>query len=76
MGMEAAISALTRPPTDPRPPMRRPAVFTSVVGKESAVTVAVLSVWPIIVEATKTLNKNQDTPALFPWAAPWDEVKN
>eukprot|EP00195_Chlamydomonas_chlamydogama_P010221 CAMPEP_0202889590 /NCGR_PEP_ID=MMETSP1392-20130828/165_1 /ASSEMBLY_ACC=CAM_ASM_000868 /TAXON_ID=225041 /ORGANISM="Chlamydomonas chlamydogama, Strain SAG 11-48b" /LENGTH=251 /DNA_ID=CAMNT_0049572951 /DNA_START=69 /DNA_END=824 /DNA_ORIENTATION=- len=48
-------------------------IFTSSVGKETAVTVAVLSVWPIIIEATKSLNKGgkQDTPALFPWAEPW-----
>lgn len=47
------------------------AVFTSSVGKESAVTVAVLSVWPIIIEATKTLNKDgkDSKPALFPWVS-------
>lgn len=52
----------------PLPPC---AVFTSSVGKESAVTVAVLSVWPIIIEATKTLNKDgkDSKPALFPWVS-------
>ncbi len=36
-----------------------PAVYTSSVGPETAVTVALLSMWPIIVEATKTLNKGK-----------------
>jgi len=45
-------------------------IFTSSVGKETAVAVAVLSVWPMIVEATKKAG-NKDTPVLFPWAAPW-----
>ncbi len=34
-------------------------IFTSSVGKESAVFVALLSVWPIIIEATKSLNKGK-----------------
>ena len=47
------------------------AVFTSSVGPETAVFVAVLSIWPTIIEATK-IGKG-DTPALFPWAAPWQQ---
>lgn len=48
-------------------------IYTSAVGKETIVAIAVACVWPIIVEATKTLGpKGEDkTPALFPWAAPW-----
>lgn len=46
-------------------------VFTSSVGPESAVFVAVLSIWPIIIEATKTKGAKSSTPALFPWAEPW-----
>lgn len=43
-------------------------IFTSSVGKESAVAVAVLCVWPIIIEATKSLNKgSQESFPLFPW---------
>lgn len=64
-------STRTRTPRTTTPP--RCAVYTSVVGKESAVTVAVLSVWPIIIEATKTLDKKQDTPSIFPWAEPWKQ---
>eukprot|EP00955_Chlamydomonas_euryale_P009204 98634-Chlamydomonas_euryale.AAC.3 len=49
-------------------------IYTSSVGKETAVTVAVLCVYPMIIEVQKTLNKGQDsTPVLFPWAAPWEE---
>lgn len=41
--------------------------------QETAVTVAVLCIWPMIIEIQKTLNKGKDdTPALFPWAAPWE----
>jgi len=47
-------------------------IFTSSVGKETAVAVAVLSVWPMIIEATKTSGKSA-TPSLFPWAAPWEQ---
>jgi len=46
-------------------------IFTSSVGQESAVFVALLSIWPTIIEATKT--GKQDTPALFPWAEPWKQ---
>lgn len=43
-------------------------IFTSSVGPESTVTVAVLSVWPMIVEATKTLSpKGEKSVPLFPW---------
>jgi hypothetical protein len=35
------------------------AVYTSIVGKETVVAVAVLCVWPIIIEATKSLNKGK-----------------
>jgi hypothetical protein len=44
-------------------------VFTSSVGPESAVFVALLSIWPMIIEATK--GGKSSTPALFPWAEPW-----
>jgi len=51
------------------------AVFTSSVGKETCVAVALLCVWPIIVEATKSLNKGQpESVPLFPWNA--DLYKN
>ncbi len=49
------------------------AVFTSSVGKESAVTVAVLSVWPMIVETTKRKGTKEGVP-YFPWNAPWEKV--
>ena len=43
-------------------------IFTSSVGPESTVTVAVLSVWPMIIEATKTLSpKGEKSVPLFPW---------
>jgi len=48
-------------------------IYTSSVGKETAVAVAVLSVWPIIVEATKTLGKKESVP-LFPWNEEWKKV--
>lgn len=58
-----ADAVLTRVPL-----LRLSAVYTSVVGKETCVTVAVLSVWPIIIEATKTLNKGRpESVPLFPW---------
>ncbi len=41
-------------------------VFTSSVGKESVVFVALLCVWPMIIEATRRSGKD-DVPALFPW---------
>jgi hypothetical protein len=42
------------------------------VGKETCVTVALLSVWPIIIEATKSLNKGgKESVPLFPWNEPW-----
>ncbi|KAG1660133.1 hypothetical protein FOA52_003793 [Chlamydomonas sp. UWO 241] len=52
-------------------------IYTSAVGKETVVTIAVLCIWPMIIEVQKTLNKQDDTypPALFPWAAPWEETK-
>jgi len=47
-------------------------IYTSSVGKETCVTVAVLSVWPIIIEATKSLNKGgKESVPLFPWNEPW-----
>jgi len=47
-------------------------IFTSSVGPESTVTVALLSVWPIIIEATKSLNKGQkESVPIFPWNEPW-----
>jgi len=49
-------------------------VFTSSVGKECAVTVAVLSVLPIIIEATKTLGKGKESVPLFPWNEEWKKV--
>jgi len=48
-------------------------IYTTSVGKETAVTVAVLSVWPIIVEATKSLSKKESVP-LFPWNEEWSKV--
>lgn len=48
-------------------------VFTSSVGPESTVAVAALAVWPMIVEATKTLNKGskdeqgEESVPTFPW---------
>jgi hypothetical protein len=44
-------------------------VFTSSVGPECTVTVAVLSVWPMIIEATKTLapKGEKESVPLFPW---------
>ncbi|KAL6749282.1 light-harvesting protein of photosystem I [Haematococcus lacustris] len=49
-------------------------IFTSIVGKESVLTVALLCVWPIIIEASKTLSKGQTQPPLFPWNDQWKEV--
>jgi hypothetical protein len=45
------------------------------VGKETTVAVALLCVYPIIVEATKSLNKGQkESVPLFPWnAADWEK---
>ena len=49
-------------------------IYTSSVGKEMAVAVAVAMVWPMIIEATKVTNKGgkESQPSLFPWAAPWN----
>jgi hypothetical protein len=54
--------------TVPIPPSR-PAVFTSSVGPESTVAVACLAVWPMIIEATKSLNKGskEESVPTFPW---------
>lgn len=49
------------------PPLLVRAVYTSVVGKETCVTVALLAVWPIIIEATKSLNPKDETKPVFPW---------
>uniref|UniRef100_A0AC62AEM4 Lhca2 n=1 Tax=Dunaliella tertiolecta TaxID=3047 RepID=A0AC62AEM4_DUNTE len=49
-------------------------IFTSSVGKESCVFVAVLSVLPIIIEATKTLGKGKESVPLFPWNEEWEKV--
>lgn len=50
-------------------------IFTSEVGKETCLTVALLSVWPIIIEATKALDKqNKTSVTLFPWTEPWNEA--
>jgi hypothetical protein len=50
------------------------AVFTSSVGPETVVTVALLCVWPIIIEATKSLNKGKpESVPVFPWAEPWNQ---
>jgi hypothetical protein len=49
-------------------------VFTSSVGPETTVTVALLCVWPIIIEATKSLNKGKaESVPVFPWAEPWNQ---
>jgi hypothetical protein len=49
-------------------------IFTSSVGPESTVTVALLCVWPIIIEATKSLNKGKpESVPVFPWAEPWNQ---
>jgi hypothetical protein len=38
------------------------------------VTVALLCVWPIIIEATKSLNKGKpESVPVFPWAEPWNQ---
>lgn len=43
-------------------------IFTSSVGPESTIAVAVLAVWPMIIEATKSLNKGQkESVPTFPW---------
>ncbi|KAI8473655.1 MAG: light-harvesting protein of photosystem I [Monoraphidium minutum] len=43
-------------------------IFTSSVGPESTIAVAVLAVWPMIIEATKTLNKGKpESVPTFPW---------
>jgi hypothetical protein len=48
------------------------AVFTSSVGPESTIFVALLCVWPIIIEATKSLNKGgKESVPIFPWNEPW-----
>eukprot|EP00197_Chlamydomonas_leiostraca_P007830 CAMPEP_0202859490 /NCGR_PEP_ID=MMETSP1391-20130828/1574_1 /ASSEMBLY_ACC=CAM_ASM_000867 /TAXON_ID=1034604 /ORGANISM="Chlamydomonas leiostraca, Strain SAG 11-49" /LENGTH=249 /DNA_ID=CAMNT_0049538523 /DNA_START=46 /DNA_END=795 /DNA_ORIENTATION=- len=49
-------------------------IFTSSVGKESAVTVAVLCVLPIIIEATKSLNKGKESTPIFPWNEQWKNL--
>ncbi|GLI59015.1 hypothetical protein VaNZ11_000839 [Volvox africanus] len=49
-------------------------IYTSSVGPETAVTVAVLSVLPIIIEATKTLNPGKEAVPYFPWNEPWNKV--
>lgn len=47
-------------------------IYTTSVGKETAVTVALLSVWPMIIEATKTLApKDEESVPIFPWNEPW-----
>jgi len=47
-------------------------IFTSSVGPESTVFVALLCVWPIIIEATKSLNKGgKESVPIFPWNEPW-----
>jgi hypothetical protein len=38
------------------------------------VTVAVLSIWPAIIEATKSLNKGKESVPLFPWNEPWNQA--
>jgi hypothetical protein len=50
-------------------------IFTSSVGKETTVAVALLCVWPIIIEATKSLNKGQEESVpLFPWnSSQWEK---
>jgi hypothetical protein len=43
-------------------------IFTSSVGPESTVAVAALAVWPMIIEATKSLNKGkEESVPTFPW---------
>lgn len=47
-------------------------IYTSPVGKETCVTVALLAIWPIIIEATKSLNKDgPESVPVFPWNEPW-----
>lgn len=58
----------------PIPHLSTCAVFTSSVGKESAVTVAVLCVLPIIIEATKSLNKGKESTPIFPWNEQWKNL--
>lgn len=41
------------------------------MGPETAVTVAVLCVLPIIIEATKSLNPGKESVPYFPWNEPW-----
>lgn len=50
-------------------------IYLTSVGKETVVTVALLSVLPIILEATRAAgDKNPAEPIVFPWAAPWGNV--
>ncbi|KAG2452487.1 hypothetical protein HYH02_002726 [Chlamydomonas schloesseri] len=49
-------------------------IYTSSVGPETAVTVAVLCVLPMIIEATKTLNPGKESVPYFPWNEPWNKV--
>lgn len=66
------LHALLHALTLPSPP---PVVYTSSVGPETAVTVAVLSIWPAIIEATKSLNKSgKESVPLFPWNEPWNQA--
>ncbi|GFR44824.1 hypothetical protein Agub_g6163, partial [Astrephomene gubernaculifera] len=49
-------------------------IYTSSVGPETCVTVAVLCVLPMIIEATKTLNPGKESVPYFPWNEPWSKV--
>lgn len=43
-------------------------IFTSSVGPESTIAVAALAIWPMIIEATKSLNKGkEESVPTFPW---------
>ena len=61
------------PPSHRRTPalptrLETQSVFTSSVGPESTIAVAVLAVWPMIIEATKSLNKGkEESVPTFPW---------
>jgi len=47
-------------------------IYTSSVGKETCVTVVLLSIWPMIIEATKKDKKNGEP--LLPWNEPWNQA--
>eukprot|EP00877_Chromochloris_zofingiensis_P007734 jgi/Chrzof1/3213/Cz12g16070.t1_LHC6[v5.2] len=47
-------------------------IYETEVGPETCVAVGLLSVWPIIIEATKSLEKGKESVPVFPWNEPWN----